>query len=78
MKLKKLFVLSLFTNTINIQTLCRILNVDIQGYYLWRNRRPSRAQLRHNFFKARIVKLSATPYRKKLHTVFSILSIFVV
>lgn len=38
----------------SIQTLCRILNVSRQGYYLWRNRRPSRTQLRHNFLKQNI------------------------
>lgn len=37
--------------------MCRILNVSGQGYYLWRNRRPSRTQLRHNFLKENIKRV---------------------
>lgn len=37
--------------------MCKILNVSRQGYYLWRNRRPSRTQLRHNFLKETIKRV---------------------
>jgi putative transposase len=42
----------------SVQAVCRILNISRQGYYLWRNRRPSRTPTPSRFLKENIKRMS--------------------